>query len=77
MRYKKKTKEKRRMDWDLFRLITILIVFLILFQWLVVLILLVLTNALWMYRRRTRRRIHRISSIRDARPRVFTNDEMN
>lgn len=46
-------------------------------EWLVVLILLVLTNALWMYRRRTRRRIHRISSIRDARPRVFTNDEMN
>lgn len=46
-------------------------------EWLVVLSLLVLTNALWMYRRRTRRRIHRISSIRDARPRVFTNDEMN
>ncbi|KAK2547868.1 putative sodium-dependent transporter YocR [Acropora cervicornis] len=46
-------------------------------EWLVVLILLVLTNALWMYRRRTRRRIHRISSIRDARPRVFTNEEMN
>ncbi|XP_067046195.1 uncharacterized sodium-dependent transporter YocR-like [Acropora muricata] len=46
-------------------------------EWLVVLILLVLTNALWMYRRRTRRRIHRISSIRDARPRVFTNEEMD
>ena len=35
-------------------------------QWFVVLILLVLANALWMRYRKTRRRIHRISSIRDA-----------
>ena len=46
-----------------------------LFQWLVVLILLLLANALWMCRRRTRSRIHRISSIRDAQRQVFTNDE--
>jgi len=44
-------------------------------EWLVVLILLLLANALWMCRRRTRRRIHRISSIRDAQREVYTSDE--
>ncbi|XP_068737675.1 uncharacterized sodium-dependent transporter YocR-like isoform X1 [Montipora capricornis] len=44
-------------------------------EWLVVLTLLVLANALWMFRRRTRRRIHRISSIRDTQRQVFTNAE--
>lgn len=44
-------------------------------EWLVVLTLLVLANALWMFRRRTRRRIHRISSIRDTQRQVFTNEE--
>lgn len=73
----KKNKRKTQNGLGSISAYYVLIVFLILFQWLVVLILLVLTNALWMYRRRTRRRIHRISSIRDARPRVFSNDEMN
>ncbi|KAJ7361899.1 hypothetical protein OS493_014545 [Desmophyllum pertusum] len=44
-------------------------------EWIVVLLLLLMANVLWMYRRRTRRRIHRISSIRDAQREVFTNDE--
>ena len=35
------------------------------FQWLVVLLLLLLANGLWMFRRRSRRRIYRISSMRD------------
>ena len=45
-------------------------------QWFVVLILLVLANALWMRYRKTRRRIHRISSIRDAQrtPTTYVDD---
>ena len=47
-------------------------------QWFVVLILLVLANALWMRYRRTRRRIHRISSIRDTQRTPTTNvDDAN
>ena len=45
------------------------------FQWLVVLLVLLVMNALWMCRRRSRRRIHRISSIRDAQREVYTNEE--
>lgn len=44
-------------------------------EWLVVLLLLLVMNALWMCRRRSRRRIHRISSIRDAQREVYTNEE--
>ncbi|CAH3171060.1 unnamed protein product [Porites lobata] len=47
-------------------------------EWFVVLILLVLANALWMRYRRTRRRIHRISSIRDTQRTPTTNvDDAN
>jgi len=35
-------------------------------EWLAVLLLLLVLNTVWMSRRRSRRRIHRISSIRDA-----------
>ena len=45
------------------------------FQWLVVLLVLLVMNALWMRRRRSRRRIHRISSIRDAQREVYTREE--